>query len=163
MTRLRRYEENVELIFKILYFLLAAGTFCPFIYDSSLQPILVKMVLGVGGILLFLRAADWKHYIRMPGLSWMALFVLSFLLSSFMNRRYGMSENFKWMIWMILQMGCLYTCKLDRSRESYEKEFRILSHVMLGYSMIAAICSFWQLLQGTALKWITQSGDKAFL
>ena len=87
MTRLRRYEENVELIFKILYFLLAAGTFCPFIYDSSLQPILVKMVLGVGGILLFLRAADWKHYIRMPGLSWMALFVLSFLLSSFMNRR----------------------------------------------------------------------------
>ena len=60
MTRLRRYEENVELIFKILYFLLAAGTFCPFIYDSSLQPILVKMVLGVGGILLFLRAADWK-------------------------------------------------------------------------------------------------------
>ena len=52
MTRLRRYEENVELIFKILYFLLAAGTFCPFIYDSSLQPILVKMVLGVGGILL---------------------------------------------------------------------------------------------------------------
>ena len=159
MTRLRRYEENVELIFKILYFLLAAGTFCPFIYDSSLQPILVKMVLGVGGILLFLRAADWKHYIRMPGLSWMALFVLSFLLSSFMNRRYGMSENFKWMIWMILQMGCLYTCKLDRSRESYEKEFRILSHVMLGYSMIAAICSFWQLLQGTALKWITQSGE----
>ena len=95
MTRLRRYEENVELIFKILYFLLAAGTFCPFIYDSSLQPILVKMVLGVGGILLFLRAADWKHYIRMPGLSWMALFVLSFLLSSFMNRRYGMSENFR--------------------------------------------------------------------
>ena len=159
MTRLRRYEENVELIFKILYFLLAAGTFCPFIYDSSLQPILVKMVLGVGGILLFLRAADWKHYIRMPGLSWMALFVLSFLLSSFMNRRYGMSENFKWMIWMILQMGCLYTCKLDRSRESYEKEFRILSHVMLGYSMIAAICSFWQLLQGTALKWTTQSGE----
>ena len=60
---------------------------------------------------------------------------------------------------MILQMGCLYTCKLDRSRESYEKEFRILSHVMLGYSMIAAICSFWQLLQGTALKWITQSGE----
>ena len=147
MTRLRRYEENVELIFKILYFLLAAGTFCPFIYDSSLQPILVKMVLGVGGILLFLRAADWKHYIRMPGLSWMALFVLSFLLSSFMNRRYGMSENFKWMIWMILQMGCLYTCKLDRSRESYEKEFRILSHVMLGYSMIAAICSFWRFLR----------------
>ena len=159
MTRLRRYEENVELIFKILYFLLAAGTFCPFIYDSSLQPILVKMALGFGGILLLLRAADWKHYIRMPGLSWMALFVLSFLLSSFMNRRYGMSENFKWMIWMILQMGCLYTCKLDRSRESYEKEFRILSHVMLGYSMIAAICSFWQLLQGTALKWTTQSGE----
>lgn len=60
---------------------------------------------------------------------------------------------------MILQMGCLYTCKLDRSRESYEKEFRILSHVMLGYSMIAAICSFWQLLQGTALKWTTQSGE----
>ena len=30
---------------------------------------------------------------------------------------------------------------------------------MLGYSMIAAICSFWQLLQGTALKWITQSGE----
>ena len=72
MTRLRRYEENVELIFKILYFLLAAGTFCPFIYDSSLQPILVKMALGFGGILLLLRAADWKHYIRMPGLSWMA-------------------------------------------------------------------------------------------
>ena len=159
MTRLRRYEENVELIFKILHSCSQQEHFRPFIYDSSLQPILVKMALGFGGILLLLRAADWKHYIRMPGLSWMALFVLSFLLSSFMNRRYGMSENFKWMIWMILQMGCLYTCKLDRSRESYEKEFRILSHVMLGYSMIAAICSFWQLLQGTALKWTTQSGE----
>ncbi|MFR4147321.1 MAG: hypothetical protein ACLT1J_14080 [Mediterraneibacter gnavus] len=53
MTRLRRYEENVELIFKILYFLLAAGTFCPFIYDSSLQPILVKMVLGSWRIFYF--------------------------------------------------------------------------------------------------------------
>ena len=35
MTRLRRYEENVELIFKILYFLLAAGTFCPFIAAAN--------------------------------------------------------------------------------------------------------------------------------
>ena len=95
MEVLRRYEIKIELLFKIVYFLFAAGSFCPFIYASSVQSVFVKLVLIVGVVLLFFRLADWKSYIHMPGLFWLGLFVLSFLFSAVMNRKYGISENFK--------------------------------------------------------------------
>lgn len=159
MEVLRRYEIKIELLFKIVYFLFAAGSFCPFIYASSVQSVFVKLVLIVGVVLLFFRLADWKSYIHMPGLFWLGLFVLSFLFSAVMNRKYGISENFKWEVWLLLQIGCLYTCNLNRSKASYEKEFGILSHIALGYGMIAAVLSLYQLVQGISLKWTTADGE----
>ncbi len=159
MKNFSRYLEKGEIVFKVLYFLLAAGTFCPFIYDSSLQPMLVKLVLGLGMVLLLCKAVHWKSYIRMPGIWLFIFFTLSFLFSTVMNREYGMTENLKWLIWLIIQIGLLYACNLNRTEKSYQKEFHILAHVMLGYCLVASIVSIVQLALVYSVKWKTGAGE----
>lgn len=104
MDKLKQnYEEILELVFKISYLCLAFATFISRIYISPIQPILVKLTLVLGLLVILVRIINWKKYKKMPCLILMILFCLSFLLSTFMNRQYGMTDNLKWILWTGIQ------------------------------------------------------------
>ena len=124
MDKLKQnYEEILELVFKISYLCLAFATFISIIYISPIQPILVKLTLVLGLFVILVRIISWKKYRKMPCLILMIFFCLSFLLSTFMNRQYGMTDNLKWILWTGIQFFALYVCDLDRDTEKYRKEF----------------------------------------
>ena len=104
----QNYEEILELIFKISYLCMAFATFITYIYMSPIQPILVKLTLVLGTLTILARVINWKKYGKMPCLLLMILFCLSFLLSTVMNRQYGMTDNLKWIIWTAIQFFGLY-------------------------------------------------------
>lgn len=154
-----QYERAAELVFKICYLILAFATFNPFIYASKVQPLFVKLTLVSGMLLMIIRLVKYKKYKKMPGLILMILFCLSFALSTFMNRQYGMIENGKWIIWTALQFFALYVCDVDRETKDYLKEFQIVSHIMIIYSMIASVISLKMLITSFSKIWQTVDGE----
>lgn len=143
----QNYEEIIEVIFKVCYLLLTLATFITVIYASPIQPLLVKASLVLGMVLILIRVVKIRKYAKMPCVILMVLFCVSFLLTTVMNRQYGITENGKWVIWTGIQFFALYVCDVERSEEKYRREFRILSHILIVCSSIAALASIVQLVQ----------------
>lgn len=143
----QNYEEIIEVIFKVCYLLLTLATFITVIYASPIQPLLVKASLVLGMVLILIRVVKIRKYAKMPCVILMVLFCVSFLLTTVMNRQYGITENGKWVIWTGIQFFALYVCDVERSEEKYRREFRILSHILIVCSSIAALASIVQVVQ----------------
>ena len=149
MERLKQnYEEITELVFKVCYLFLTLATFITVIYASPVQPILVKVSLVLGMVLILIRAIKIRKYAKMPCVILMALFCLSFLFTAVMNRQYGITENGKWVIWTGIQFFALYVCDVERDPAKYRREFRILSHIMIVCGSLAAVAEHCTALPG---------------
>ena len=155
----QNYEEILELVFKISYLCLSFATFVSVIYISPVQPILVKLTLALGALVILVRVINWKKYRKMPCLILMILFCLSFLLSTFMNRQYGMTDNLKWILWTGLQFFALYVCDVERDTEKYRREFDIIAHLMIIGTAIAAAASLIMLAQSYSQFLTTPEGE----
>ena len=134
-------ERKIQFAFKIAYLMLVIATFNSFIFMTSVQSLLVKicLVLAVGTFLL--RVINLKCYTKMPYWQYLFLFGISYLISSIVNIRYGIGQNLKWLIWMALLFGILYLSDMECDTSYYRKEVKILSHIMLVYSLFAAVVS----------------------
>lgn len=153
------YEMLLEFVFKISYLILALSTFSPFIYDSAIQPIFVKLTLVIGAVTILHRLFKFKKYRKMPCIILMALFCVSFAVSAIMNREYGIVDNGKWIIWTGLQFFALYVCDVERDVESYHREFKILSYIMIVYSTVASVVSLGMLITSYTELWKTADGE----
>ena len=155
----QNYEEILELVFKVSYLCLAFATFITYIYMSPLQPVLVKVTLVLGSLTIFIRVINWKKYRKIPCLILMALFCLSFLLSTVMNRQYGMTDNLKWIMWTGIQFFGLYVCDPDRDEKKYKREFEIISHIFIIVTVIAAAASLIMLVKSYSAILYTVDGE----
>ena len=155
----QNYEEILELVFKVSYLCLAFATFITYIYMSPLQPVLVKVTLVLGALTIFIRVINWKKYRKIPCLILMALFCLSFLLSTVMNRQYGMTDNLKWIMWTGIQFFGLYVCDPDRDEKKYKREFEIISHIFIIVTVIAAAASLIMLVKSYSAILYTVDGE----
>lgn len=161
MEKLKQnYEEIIEIVFKICYLLLTLATFITVIYASAVQPFLVKASLVLGMVLILIRVIKIRKYGKMPCVILMALFCMSFLFTAVMNRQYGITENVKWVIWTGIQFFALYMCDVERDREKYRREFRILSHILIVCGSLAAVASLTQLLQVYSGTVVTSEGEQ---
>lgn len=139
-------EKKLELIAKTLYLCLAVSTFNPFIYTTEFQSVLVKLTLIAGGALIATRFMRYKRYMKMPCVILMVLFCISFAFSIFMNRKYDLVGNGKWLVWTGIQFFALYVCDVERDVKEYRKEFSILAHLMIVYNLAGCLISLWMLL-----------------
>lgn len=157
----KEYVTIVEWSFKIAYLLLGLATFNAFIYDSPIQPMLVKLCLILGAFTIIGRLLYFRDYIKTPYWIMLALFCVSFFVSIIANRSYGQAvADFKWLIWTGMLFFLLYVCDMTRRKESYKKEFVVLSHIMIIYAAVTAaagICLMFQFYQKT---WFTTSGEQ---
>ena len=157
----KEYIAILEWVFKIAYLLLGLATFNAYIYDSSIQPTLVKICLILGMLVLAGRVIYFRDYIKTPYWIVLALFCVSFLLTILVNKRYGQYiADFKWLIWTAMLFFILYICDVKRSRESYKKEFTVLSHIMIVYGSIAAAAGIYLMQDIYQKMWYTASGEK---
>lgn len=157
----RLKQKNIlailELIFKISYLVLAISTFNSLLFGKPIMSILVEITFILGCILILERIVHWKEYRGMPYLIWLILFIVSFGISSLVNIQYGFIENIKWIIWTTFQMFLLYVKKQDGNIQNYQKEFSILSKIIIGYSFFASVVSFVLLFMGYSKTWISET------
>ena len=79
----KEYVKYLEWAFKLAYLLLGLVTFNAFLYDSPVQPLLVKGCLILGALALLGRMIYWKDYVKTPYLVVLVLFCASFGISNF--------------------------------------------------------------------------------
>ena len=156
----KEYVKVLEWAFKIAYLFLGLSTFNTFLYDSQVQPTLVRICLVLGALTLVGRLFFFRNYWKMPHWILLALFCLSFLLSMVVNYRYGaFTADFKWLIWTGLLFFLLYVCDTSRDAEAYKKEFTVLAHILIIYSVIAAAVSIYLMLRLYHATWYTAGGE----
>ena len=127
------------LLFKILYLILALLSFNSLCSNRPVLTYFSYFLTLVGGIYLVYRALHFNRYRSSKGIIFLLLFIVSYLISSFLNIKYGITENAKAMIWMLFQFFLLYAYDAEASKEQTKKEFKIFSHVFLTYTFLMAI------------------------
>lgn len=156
----KEYVKYLEWAFKLSYLLLGIATFNSFLYDSPVQPMLVKLSLVLGVLTMLGRVVWWKDYIRTPFLGIVVLFCFSFLISIMANWKYGAGiSDIKWLIWTGFLFFLLYTCDTKRDKSSYKKEFHFFSHVIIIYSVGASVISLYMMQTLYHVKWFTSGGE----
>lgn len=156
-----KYERIIELLFKILFLSLALATFNGFLYASPLQPVLVKITLICAAAVILIRVINYRKYMKMPGVILMILFCVSFAFSSFMNRQYDFVGNLKWVIWTGILFFALYVCDLKRERTAYGKEFGIISHIIIVYTVFSSLAGIAMMV--TSFFGILETADGEFI
>ncbi len=156
----KEYVKVPEWGFKIAYLLLGLATFNVFLYDSPVQPLLVKICLALGVLTFLGRLVFFRDYWKTPYWWVLALFCLSFFLTMVINRKYGaFSADFKWLIWTGMLFFLLYVCDTKRSTQEYKKEFAVLSHLAIVYSALGAAVSIVLMFRLYHAMWYTAGGE----
>lgn len=156
----KKYVTYLEWTFKTAYLLLALATFNSFLYDSPMQPVLVKLCLVLGILTLFGRVLYFKDYAKTPYWWILVLFCTSFLISIVANRKYGAAvADMKWLIWTGFLFFLLYVCDGTREKDFYKKEFRFYTHIMILYSSLAGLIGLIQMQTLYHGKWYTESKE----
>ena len=143
---IRQNEKKIQLAFKISYLVLAISTFNSFLFTSPLQSFFVKICLGLGIIAIISRGLVMKQYLKTAYWKYLLCFMASYLISSLLNAKYGLVDNLKWLVWMGLCFGLLYMYDSERKVSEYKKEFSLVSHILMIYSLLASLISLWMLL-----------------
>ena len=159
---MKKIEKNlyyVEVVFKICYLLMAIATFCSSIYDSPIQPFLIRVVLVTGGITLLGRLCFFRKYLKMPVLILLIAFCVSFAISTVANYEHGIVENGKWIIWTGMQFMLLYVCDLEKEHSIYCKEFELFAKVFIGYTAVASLISIGMMVVLYSKMWYTSLGE----
>lgn len=127
-------------IFKCAYMCLLILSFLNF--SSQNVSLFAAILAVVGGIFIFWGFVQ-KRSFTMPGIGFLILFLVIYLVSSMINQKYGIIGNIKGFIWLLLQFFLLYTVD-DTVEDSYYKKEAIL--LMRFYSIIVFLTSLTALI-----------------
>mgnify|MGYP004617205323 FL=1 len=137
---LKKYQYPVELLFKILFLIYGTISFCSFTYGTKPISYIMWATFAAGGVSLLCRVARFRDYIKTPGLIASILFLMSFAVSAFLNRQYGIKDNFVQLVLLGLYFAAVYYQDFSRDRESLYKEFKAVAWV---YITLISICAIW--------------------
>lgn len=135
---LTKFQYPAELIFKILFLIYGTISFCSFTYGSKPISYIMWACFAFGGFSCICRVLRFRDYIKTPGFIGSILFLLSYFVSTALNRQYELKENIVQLLLLGLFLCVLYLQDCSRTRESMHKEFRIVSIVYI--AIIVACC-----------------------
>ena len=132
-------EKRAELTFKISYLLLTLISFNVFFARQWFVTYLSYAIVIVGLALGVMRLLHFRDYLN-AGVFLLLFFTLSYVLGSINTYQYGIVDNIKAVIWMLVQYFLLFA--FDKNRD-YSNERDIIFKVLLLYvsccSMISMI------------------------
>lgn len=119
------------------------GYFC---LSRQIQVLLSCLFVGGGLLLLAARLfVDRRHLIR-KNVIWLILFLCYTLISIVVNRQYGVVDNLKAEIWMVLQMFLIGTISADRDRAENVRQMRLVANVFILLWFLAVLWSLGQFI-----------------
>ncbi len=151
MIKSEKYRKLL-LAYKIYMLIYLLCAFNAFINGLAVMKAATFIAAGFGGLLLTGVLIQWKQYRKMGNLPLLVLFMASYLFSSVMNIRYGITENIQAMVWLACQMGLLYLTSYTYTAEDMRRELRILA------ATGTVICTVFNAVSLTMVAWLFDGG-----
>lgn len=141
-TNYNKIRYVLEWIFKIGFLAYALLSFNSLCYGRVIISLVLWPTLLVGGFVLVMRVMKYKNYIKMPGLLFLALFLVSHIISAVANIRYGYKEGIIKFIFLTFYFLILFTKEQSVSLEDMKKEVKILGAFLEIYMFLCVALSF---------------------
>ena len=141
----KKNEFKFEVIFKITYFVLVLLSFNTYFARRTYLSYISYAVAIFGALIIINRLTHIKDYINKYTIV-LICFVFSYMLSSIINRKYGIIENIQAITWMTIQYFILFSMDISRDNKMAKKEIDIISYVFIGYTAICSIIGFVMLV-----------------
>lgn len=150
--------KQVLFLFKICYLMYVLLAFNAFVNGTAWmnKASYVITVLGIGGILWMIFC--YKRYKKAYNVWLLGAFVVSYLISAVTHLSYGVTENVKGMIWLVLPLVLVYVGTFDMSGTEIRREMRILSGIYIFYCTIANLISLSMVYWGRMYDHIDDMG-----
>ena len=152
--KLERYGTYGTIVFKSLFLILTLLSFCSFTAHRTWMSYFSVIVTIVGACVLLFRLTQFKSYYKTKYLVFLFIFTASYILTMFLNYKYGILESVKGLVWLSFQFFILYACDTNKSPDDYKKEFKLLAHIVIVYFLISIIISLFMFAMGYSLSLI---------
>lgn len=106
------------------------------------------MTMGVGAVAGFWKLWKCKEYFKYAHFGVLNTFLVSYVLSTVLNMKYGIMDNLQGFIWLAAQVWILYLVNVDVKIEDIKQEFKILGLIYVIFVSIANIVSLGMFLLG---------------
>ncbi len=150
--------KKVLLVFKICYLFYLLLAFNAFLNGTTIMNYAAYIITVWGIIMLLWMLPNYKVYMKMPNIWVLAVFVISYIISAILNRKYGISGNVKAVIWMVFPIALLYVSTAGMEKAEVKKEMNIISLIYLVYTTVANGVSLSMVYWGRNLEFTDLSG-----
>ena len=144
----------IETIFKVIYILhlLLSVT----VYVTGRRVLLASSfcLLFIGVFILFTRLFKVKLYIKVKKVLFLALFLVSFCISSFFLYRYAIFESIKTLVWMSFWFFILFTFSTQATEKQVKRDFCAVSIAILSFVTLQNLVSIIMLFAGFYQKYV---------
>lgn len=128
--------ENFEILFKVIYLIHIVACSTNLLYSTFFTKVTTIAVVGMAALVLLFRFIHIKNYFKTPYWYLYYLFLISMIITSIVNVKYGVRSNIKIFTWMMIQFCCLCFFDANRSKDAVKKEFNIVVWATIILSMI---------------------------
>lgn len=151
--------KQVLFIFKICYLVYVLLAFNAFVNGTAWMYKASYVITAAGTGMILLMLFRYKRYKKAYNVWLLGAFAISYLISAVTHMSYGVTENVKGMIWLVLPLVLLYVSAFDMSGEEIRREMRILSGIYICYCTVANLVSLSMVYWGRKYDYIDDAGD----
>lgn len=163
-TLYKKTEKPVfilELIFKLLFITYGFLQASSLTFGNRIISVVLWPTIVLGGLLILYRFLFFKKYKDSTGLYILIFFALSYAISSFFMRKYGVSDNFRYFVFLVLQFGMLYAYKNGDCVEKVRKHFQICMQYICLVAAVLAATSFVLMFSGYNKAFVSPDNPEA--
>lgn len=157
MTENKKFKQAL-FIFKICYLVYLLLAFNAFINGMVWMNVASYVITAAGLLLVLCMVFQYKRYRHAYNLWILGGFVLSYAISAMLHLSYGVSDNLKGLIWLVLPLLLGYITAFDLSRDEISRELKWLSGIYIVYCTIANFVSLTMVYWGRRLDYTDGTG-----
>lgn len=148
----------IETIFKVLYILHLLLSVTVYVSGRRIMLVSSFCLLFIGVFILFTRLFKVKLYIKIKKVVFLALFLVSFCVSSFFLYKYAIFDSIKTLVWMAFWFFILFTFSTEATEKQVINDFNAVSITILSIITLQNLVSLIMLFAGFYQKYINAEG-----
>ncbi|MEG0721390.1 MAG: hypothetical protein RR446_06545, partial [Lachnospiraceae bacterium] len=150
--------KNILFVFKVSYLLYLLLAFNAFVNGSRIMNVTTYVITLWGMAMVLWMMVHYRTYLKVKNLWILLLFIGSYVFSAVLNYHYGVTNNIKAIIWMVLPIFLLYIASKDYKIWEMKREFFFLSTIYVIYCTIANMVSLSMVYWGRNLEFKDATG-----
>lgn len=151
--------KRILLAFKIIFMMYLLLAFNAFVNGTVWMNAASYAMTAWGLALIIWMGIRNRRYRGTVGIVVLLAFIVSYLLSAGRFLSYGVTENLKGAVWLVISIVLFYVSAADMGREEIKRELKLLAVIYIWYCTLANIISITMLYWGRFFDYTDKLGS----